>query len=177
MKKLIFLLVSALLFVGLLTGCNGVTTPGGDYVWNEPNGHFKVTIPEGYSYSIEIPNSINNPKVDAYMFTKDETEEALVLWWEDKTVHNIDTLSERVQYNINFYINQFGASQPLSDPVSYKDGMYWIQKSDQLSINILFFLRQDPDGNFVGYEYRRPVSMGDIDNVNEMLKYLTSFKF
>ncbi len=27
MKKLIFLLVSALLFVGLLTGCNGVTTP------------------------------------------------------------------------------------------------------------------------------------------------------
>ena len=146
-------------------------------VWNEPKGHFKVTIPEGFVFKEELPFSKGNPVIKVYQFKskKNGVKEFLILWWEDKSVHNFSTLDERVKWNIDFFKQNNKGGDPITGPFIYKKGKYWVQKDNQYEV--LFFLTQDPDGNFVGFEYWKALSLGVISDIPKMLKYLSSFKF
>ncbi len=174
MKKFIFGLLVLFMFVFVTSGALAESKLEG-YLWSEPNSHFKVTIPNDFEFKEELPFSKGNPKIKVYMFIKEDSGEFLLLWWEHKSVHNLRTLDERVNWNIDFFIKNGSGKKPIMRPFPYKKGKYWIQKNSNNIV--LFFLRKDPKGNFVGYEYYKPLSMGSMDNIPTMLRYLSSFEF
>ena len=174
MKRFIFGLLVLLMFVFVTSGALAESKLEG-YLWSDPAGHFKVTIPNDFEFKGELPFSKGNPMIKLYRFEKKDSGEFLLLWWEHKSVHNLRTLDERVNWNIDFFIKNGNGKKPIMRPFPYKKGKYWIQKTSDMTV--LFFLRQDPKGNFVGYEYYKPLSMGSMDNIPTMLRYLSSFKF
>ena len=123
MKKLMFLLVSALLFVGLLAGCNGVTTPGVGAslkTFQDDAGYFNLLVPNDVS--------LNDSRItDSSVFywlkgDKNNVMMTLVNVSKDPNYQGVSNLSDFVQAILNAEQNFVQNLTIVEQPTAYKNG-------------------------------------------------------
>ena len=123
MKKLIFLSLVVLLFVGLLTGCNGVTAPGtvtGLKAFQDNAGYLNLLVPK----DVEL----NDSKItDSSIFywlkgVKNNVMMTLVNVSKDPMYQGVSDLSGFTQAILTAEQNFVQNLTVVEQPTAYKDG-------------------------------------------------------
>ncbi len=123
MKKLMFLLIGALLFVGLLTGCDGVTTPDtvtGLKSFQDDAGYFDLLVPK----DVELNDSRVTESSVFYWLKgiKNNVMMTLVNVSKDPMYQGVSDLSSFTQAILAAEQNFVQNLTIVEDPATYKDG-------------------------------------------------------